>query len=283
MGTETVSGRSGILDVTVVIPFYNAHETLQRALESIASQSVLPSSVIIVNDGSGGVSIARLKRVLSAWHVVPARTLWLPTNVGPAGARNAGWALASTKYVAFLDADDAWAPRKLASQVAYLESDPDCVLVGGLGIMKQHGEGEHGDESPTGWREVGRNTLLFRNAFNTSSVVIRRQTPMRFDGSMRYCEDYDLWLRLAHSRYRLVANTEGATAEYFKPIYGALGQSRELSAMRGGQVSCYRHLHAMGHLSALSYGIMIAWANVAYLRRRIICASRRLSAHAWRG
>src|SRR5207247_1269651 len=106
--------------VSVVIPCFEAGGTVQRALRSIAAQTCPPEEVILVDDGGSSAEAARLRTLESD----STRLVVLPQNRGPASARNAGWAEATRRYVAFLDADDIWHPRKLELQTALMESDP---------------------------------------------------------------------------------------------------------------------------------------------------------------
>lgn len=114
----------GIVEVpvSVVIPFYNGHRTIQRAVASIVLQAVRPAEVIIVDDGSevpltfdyvnvpGNIRILRHQR-----------------NRGIPAARNTGIRAASKEWIAFLDQDDEWADGKLARQWKAADSTSDAV------------------------------------------------------------------------------------------------------------------------------------------------------------
>ena len=79
--------------------------------------------VIVVNDGSTDASAEILRTFGDRIRVIDQ------PNRGPAAARNAGAALAQGEYLAFLDADDAWLPSKLAVTIAVLDRNPAVVLV----------------------------------------------------------------------------------------------------------------------------------------------------------
>jgi glycosyltransferase involved in cell wall biosynthesis len=126
--------------VSVVIPVFNGASTVGRAITSALEQrlkvEVAAASdadanlalaqqveVIVVNDGSTDATAEIL-------HGFGARVRVIDQpNRGPAAARNAGAAAASGEYLAFLDADDAWLPQKLAATVPLLERNPAVVLV----------------------------------------------------------------------------------------------------------------------------------------------------------
>lgn len=109
--------------VSTIVPVYNGARYLGEALESIFAQDYRPIEVIVVDDGSED-DTARIARSFASM-----RYLWQP-NQGPAAARNAGIAIASGEFIAFLDHDDLMAPEKLSLQVGYLLDHPEigCVL-----------------------------------------------------------------------------------------------------------------------------------------------------------
>lgn len=104
--------------VSVIVPVYNAEAYLESALRSIRTQDYRPIEIIVVDDGSTDRSadIARSYEDVQYLH---------QPNAGPSAARNAGLAVAKGEFVAFLDADDEWLPRKLAIQVSYHRDHPD--------------------------------------------------------------------------------------------------------------------------------------------------------------
>ena len=114
--------------VTAVIPTLNAADTIGRALASVVAQTYPAVEKIVVDDGSHDGT----QEIVAAWAdrgvtLVAAE----PGKVragGPAAARNRGVAAASGRYVAFLDADDAWRPEKTARQVARMQAEPDATL-----------------------------------------------------------------------------------------------------------------------------------------------------------
>jgi len=111
--------------VSVIIPAYNAADTIGQALESAFAQSFKDYEVVLVDDGSTDAIDAAIAPYRDRIKLIRQR------NRGISGAKNAGVAAASGDYLAFLDADDIWMPERLARTVAVLEADPRCVLVSG--------------------------------------------------------------------------------------------------------------------------------------------------------
>jgi glycosyltransferase involved in cell wall biosynthesis len=107
----------------VVIPAYNAARTLGEALHSVLTQTLRPSSVVVVDDGSTDATAA-IARAFG-----PDVRLITQDNLGPAAATDRGFAELNEPFVAALDADDVWLPGKAAQQIAALDADPGLDAV----------------------------------------------------------------------------------------------------------------------------------------------------------
>lgn len=114
------------LDVSVVIPAHDAADFLLEAVDSVLGQTLVPKELIVVDDGSVDatpeIAVAR----------AGVRCIRLPRNLGQAAALNRGITESSGAFLAFLDADDVWLPRKLEQQRAAFEIDPALDAVYGL-------------------------------------------------------------------------------------------------------------------------------------------------------
>ncbi len=114
--------------ITTVVPYYNNAETLWRALQSVLGQAHL-SEVIVVDDASPGISA---EQALAGTPTdARIRHVRLATNLGPAGARNVGLALAFTPFVALLDADDEHLPGFYEQAAGALLAHPQLAAVRG--------------------------------------------------------------------------------------------------------------------------------------------------------
>ena len=113
--------------VSVIVPTYNGERYVAGAIDSILAQTMPPAEIIVVDDGStdDGPRIAR--------SYGPPVNVLHQANAGAAAARNAGIAAATQPYLAFLDHDDLWTPRKLELQLAALAARTD--LAGMFGQM----------------------------------------------------------------------------------------------------------------------------------------------------
>jgi glycosyltransferase involved in cell wall biosynthesis len=119
-------GESGI-KVSVVIPAYNAGQTLDQTLASARGQTHRHLEIIVVDDGSTDDTAA-----VAATHVAedPRVSVISQANAGVAAARNAGVAAARGEFIAPLDADDLWASSKIEQQLTvFAKGDPRVALV----------------------------------------------------------------------------------------------------------------------------------------------------------
>lgn len=184
-----------VCDVSVIIPTHNRLEFLRKALDSVLSQTPSPREVIVVDDGSTDGTFKWLSSLAE-----PRLRAIRQENQGPAAARNRGLELASGKYVAFLDSDDAWLPGKLEAQVRFLESHSEYKICQTEEIWIRHGVRVNPMKKhakPSGWVFEACLKLCL---ISPSAVMIDREFLLwlgGFDAEFPVCEDYELWLRAA--------------------------------------------------------------------------------------
>src|SRR5262245_35043372 len=184
--------------VSVVIPCWRSARTIQRAVASVAAQSLAALEVILVDDASGDDTLSTLNSIRAGCTPDWIKVIALPENGGPGPARNAGWDAARGEYVAFLDADDAWHPRKLQLHVAWLKAHPEVVLSGHRSVLVKEASEPFAVEGIARASRVGLKKMLVSNRFPTRSVIVRRELPLRFQGR-GVTEDYLLWLEIVAS------------------------------------------------------------------------------------
>lgn len=192
--------------VSVIVPLYQTERYIAQALDSVLAQSFTDFEVIVVDDGSSdsGPAIARA-------YSDPRIRVVTQANRGLAGARNTGIREARGRYIALLDADDAWHPCKLDCLVAILDAR------GEAGVAFGHSRFIDDDGIPLGlYQKPQRNRFEPADVFcrnpvgNGSSPVIRRETldavaffddrygrVCWFDESFRQSEDIECWTRIA--------------------------------------------------------------------------------------
>jgi glycosyltransferase involved in cell wall biosynthesis len=186
-GGEDTAGRA--LEVAVVIPAFNAAATLGDALESVRAQTLTPSEVVVVDDGSVDCTMEIARRHRATVIAIP--------NGGAAAARNVGVRATRSPWIAFLDADDTWRADKLAKQAVVAASEP-FVYSDALIIDGSH-EKRVSSNAPC---PAGRvlEPLILNNVVTLSTVLARRDVLVEaglFAESRGVVHDWPLWLKIA--------------------------------------------------------------------------------------
>jgi glycosyltransferase involved in cell wall biosynthesis len=188
--------------VSIVIPTYNHARSLVEALQSVINQTFPLWEALVINNFSEDDT----EDVVGSFND-PRITLINFRNHGIiAAGRNEGIGRATSSYIAFLDSDDVWLPRKLELSVQALESGADLVchaerwVGGGLAPRTMH----YGPAEMATWR----NLLLRQNCISTSATTVRRSSLLdvgMFDENPAFvtAEDYELWMKIARANYRI--------------------------------------------------------------------------------
>ena len=179
--------------IGVVIPTYNRYIETVNAVESVLNQTQKVSHVIVVDDGSDLGIYTKLEKAIQNEVVNIIR---INHSGHPGIAREAGRMQLQTDWIAFLDSDDLWHANKL-ERIFYHQKEFNasalCSKAFGLDLDAT---------SPTTTRYLHRNELFKANKIINSSVVLRAELLEEIGGiatsySVRGCEDYATWLRIA--------------------------------------------------------------------------------------
>jgi glycosyltransferase involved in cell wall biosynthesis len=255
--------------VSVVIPCYRCARTIERAVASVAAQTLRPAEVILVDDASGDDTRDVLNRLKEQFDAGWIKLVFLDKNVGAGSARNAGWAEASQPYVAFLDADDAWHFRKIEIQYGYMTAMPDVALCGhGFRLLKQ-GVLPYWDVGQGNAQTVSKWAMLMSNRFVTPSAMIKRDISFRFIERQRYMEDHMLWLRVVCSGDRVI-KLPVALAAIYKDPFGVTGLSSRVWLMERSDLGNYLRLYREGCINRSQLVALVAYSLLKYVRRLII-------------
>ena len=217
------------MDVAVVIPVFNKERHVERAIQSALSQTLAPANLLIVDDASTDGSSEKIASFSD-----PAITVLRRQTPGPGGyaARNAGIEAATAEWIAFLDADDAWAPDHLESVANAISRNGDDPTIGCVftGFQNVYPDGRSLLDPYT--RKVGRfrdRRLDFAEFLDTwihlrvcpvwtSATTFRRRVLVEAGlfpaGRCSRGGDKDLWLRAAR-RTDLLA-CPSVTATYYR-------------------------------------------------------------------
>lgn len=184
---------NNIGNISVVIPTYNRRETIGRSIDSVLNQTLFPSEIIVVDDGSTDGTCDYIQSNF------PSIKLLHQPNKGVSAARNKGIRYADTNWIALLDSDDEWFPQKLEKQVMTLSQSPDIKFChteeiwirNGVRVnqMKKHQKyGGHIFYKCLDMCRISPSSVLFHQSILDDVGY--------FDKDLKVCEDYDLWLRI---------------------------------------------------------------------------------------
>lgn len=255
--------------VSVIIPCYRCTETIERAVASIARQTLPPEEVLLVEDCSGddGETLDLLYRLQQQYRdKVDLKIISLKENGGPAGARNAGWDAATQPYIAFLDADDEWHPEKLDLQYEYMRGNPKIAVTGHQYIWLLNSKPTLHALSISSYKNISPLSLLFKNCFPTSSVMLKNKIPFRFTAGKRCAEDFYLWQQVAFAGFPIV-RIEAPLVHYYKALYGEGGLSAQLWKMEKGELSNFVALYRAGSINWLLFIAATGFSIAKYVKR----------------
>lgn len=184
--------------VSIVMPCFNGAAHLPTSVGSVLQQTFADWELIVVDDGSTDGSFDWLQAQAD-----PRLVLIRQTNQGVSAARNAGFARARGDYVAFLDADDTWAPTFLEEMLFALQSQPQAVLAycgwQNLGLSGGRGQPFVPPDYETAQK---RETLFAGCRWPVHAALSRRKAVLAaggFNPALKNAEDYALWLEVAGS------------------------------------------------------------------------------------
>lgn len=230
---------------TVIIPYYNASETIGRTLDSLLFQTYKNFEVIIINDFSDDnpshlLDIYKKKFLDQSVDMI---YLALSKNSGPSFARNIGWEKAKGNYIAFLDSDDVWHHQKLELCFELINKSAPDMIIHDSGLLATGHLSEistiYYSKDLLKFVRISKFKWLIKNLAVTPAVLLKRNLSFRFDTSMKFCEDYDLFLRIAISNAEII-KIEGFPLCYLgKPFMSGGGLSSNVSKMRIGEMKMF--------------------------------------------
>ena len=252
--------------VSVVIPSYNSQGTIVRALRSVVAQTLRPTEVIVVDDGSADDSVSVVKQFSRWFESESFKLVELGSNYGPGYARNVGWDRASGDFIAFLDADDAWHRCKLQIQATYMLKHNELALTGHRCLCLSQQATPPALAENWQVKPILARQLMLSYQVLTPSVIVKRQIPHRFNPTKRYSEDRLLWLQIVLDGHK-AARLELPLAYLYKAPYGEGGLSSQLWKMEKGELDVYTELRRTGCLNRVEETVLKAFSLSKYLRR----------------
>lgn len=195
--------------VSVVMATFNEPPIIiSNAITSIVNQTFTNWELHILDDSTNEETMKAIDSFASDKRILVHR---FPKRAGFIKSLNSGLEASSGKYIARMDGDDFSLPDRFKKEVAYLETHPEVMVVGGqINIMDGNEKIISSRSYPTG----GLKFYLFscaRNPLAHPTVMMRRDIVdkgYRYDETLRMSEDLDLWLRLLNDGYKLANITD---------------------------------------------------------------------------
>ncbi len=189
--------------VSIIIPIYNGAQHIISCLESVLLQEFSEYEVLIINDGSTDATYTLCKDFIISNSLVDKFKIISIPNSGVSSARNIGLLHASGEFVAFLDSDDVWLPKKLSTQMHFLQNNPDflgCVtsffVFNDAHNFKQKTLRliSHKDlvSLKHGWLSLEGNGGLI-----SSTLLFRNEHKIEFDVTLSTAADLDFFFKLS--------------------------------------------------------------------------------------
>lgn len=182
--------------ISIIMPCHNAATHLSASIGSVMAQTFQDWELIAVDDGSTDTTLGWLDEQTD-----PRIHVQSQVNLGVSAARNAGLANARGRYVAFLDADDTWAPLFLEKMLTALQSRPEAILAycgwQNLGLPGKRSE----PFVPPDYETPTKAEILFAGCrWPIHAALAKREAVLTaggFNTHLSNAEDYALWLRVA--------------------------------------------------------------------------------------
>jgi glycosyltransferase involved in cell wall biosynthesis len=258
--------------VAIVLPTHNRSHLVGRAIKSVLAQTHTAWELLVVDDGSTDST----RDVIAGFHDPRIRYLRNEQPSGPSGARNTGiLAAPPSDFLAFLDDDDEWLPRKLELQLDVFETSPVPLAAVGCGRIEYSG-GEPEIHVPQYRGEVFEHLLARRaRGYGAQLIVVRRQPGVKdllFDTDLRCLEDLDYSMRLA--RLAQFDYVPEPLARLYRDYGGTHAWNAE-AAIRGYEQLERKHERELdSRPSVRSYYYVCMAHNLAKLRRMRECRQR---------
>jgi len=255
--------------ISVVIPMYNSEKTILKTLNSVIIQSSLGNinEIIIVNDGSTDNSSKIVDHFIKK-HPNINIILIYQQNQGVSCARNKGISLSKSKWIALLDSDDEWEPRKIEHQLAILNKFPNIDFLGGaherkpLYIL---------NKKIIQLYKVKPIDICIKSFPQPSTVIFKRKIFEEiggFDINQKYAEDANYFVKVSYGFNMFYDSKQICFYGNGKRGFGQSGLSANLRAMYLGNI---KNLNDFRNLKIINFGSYIFLNTFYFLKfiRRI--------------
>ena len=260
------------MNISIIIPVYNAEKTIIDSIYSILDQSILDTikyEIIIINDGSTDNTYKLLLKFKEKHPSIPLQII-NQINSGVSKARNHGINIAKFDWIAFLDADDIWLKNKLEIQFSIINSNKNIDFIGcarnneALSILGRKINSIY---------KATINDLLIKMFPQTSTALVKKSLLIKsgyYREDMTHSEDGELWVRLcSNGNFYYIPNSLVITGGG-KSNFGESGLSANLKKMHLGSLKILTICLKNKKISQFSYIKYYIFYSLKYYRRIIL-------------
>lgn len=218
---------------SVVVPAYNASESIEKTLLSVQNQTFKDYEVVIVDDASADFALLQEKVAVFQQQGMAITLVHFPENRNGAAARNEGIRKASGEYIAFLDADDEWELDKLQVNYDAIQTQPaDGVIFYSRLALIVDGVRRVPDTPQRAIRaneSAARYIFGFEGVIQTSTIVLKRSDAEKilFNEDYRRHQDYDFCIRADVQGYRFVMIEQTLSRYYVSRVANPAKKKKE--------------------------------------------------------
>ncbi len=263
------------MKISVIIPVYNAENSIERALNSVLTQTYKADyQIIVINDGSTDSSLNIINRYVQEHPEMDITVIDKP-NGGVSSARNAGFRKATGEWIALLDSDDEWLPEKMAIQMGILNTHSEIDLIGSNIV---------GQQTRILWRLKNKLSpikiweLFIKWHPWTPSIVFRNtilQEVGFYNEAMRYGEDGEFLLRICSKKNCWFTPEQLVFCGNGKPVFGHSGLSGNLKGMQQGQEAILDYAYNQNLINRIQFLVFKGYGSIKYWRRIFIVWKRK--------
>lgn len=187
--------------ISIIVPVYNVEKYIAETIACVEAQTYRAWELLLVEDASADDTASIIERYIEEQKDARIRLIRQPSNMGAARARNRGLEEARGRYIAYLDADDLWAPEKLERELRFMREKEAAFVFTGYEFADEQGRGTGKVvrvPKTLNYRQALSNTTIFTTTvmFDTAEIQ-KEQLKMPEVKS----EDTALWFRVLRSGY----------------------------------------------------------------------------------
>ena len=259
--------------ISVIIPMYNAKDTIKSAIKSVLNQTYIePIEIIIVNDESQDGCEKIVEDLIANNQTNRTIKLINKKNGGAASARNLGIKQASGDWIAFLDSDDQWINEKTTLQMDAIQKNPKINFIGTNTNVHYY---KYLGKSKNTIYTLSAKEVLLQWFPQTSTILVKKEmlVEINYYDERRYGEDGDLNLKCAMNNNLYVLNMVLVNYDNGKSGFGISGMTSKLYDMYMGELTSLKDARIRRQINLVEYLLFHCWLTLKYYRRILIVKS----------